>query len=173
MGVIYRLRQFASVVATPRLPTDAWPIIKATLSLEELALFRRHAEVDRVHSFRVLRTLQEAGETEPHLLAAALLHDVGKSRVRPTLWDRVTGSLGERFFPKRVPAWATGGDEAWRRPFVIRQQHATWGAQMARDAGSHPTTVRLIRYHQSEPRSLHEQQERLLLQRLQWADDQN
>lgn len=173
MGVFYRLRQFVNTVATPKLPANAWPLVEAILSADEVALFRRHAEVDRVHSFRVLRTLQEAGESDQHLLAAALLHDVGKSRARPTLWDRVAGSLGDRFFAERVSVWAQGGDEVWRRPFVIRQQHAEWGAQMAREAGSHPTTVRLIRYHQRDPQSLSEPYERRLVQRLQWADDRN
>lgn len=173
MDIVYRAQQFIRAVATRKLSPDAWGVIEAVLSPAELALFHRQAAVDRVHCFRVLETLQEAGETDPHLLEAALLHDVGKSRLRPTLWDRVAGSFGDRFFPGRVQAWAEGGNDAWRRPFVIRWRHADWGAQMTHKAGSHPTTVRLIRYHQSDPASLTDYRERRLLQRLQWADDQN
>ena len=34
---------------------------------------------DQRHSLNVMRTLRRQGHTEPDLLAAALLHDVGKS----------------------------------------------------------------------------------------------
>lgn len=173
MDIGYRAQQFAQALVTRQLPVDAWAAIEGILSPSEVALFRRHTAVDCVHSFRVLETLQETGETNPCLLAAALLHDIGKSRLPITVWDRVAGSLGDRFFPKRATAWAKGGDGGWRRPFVIRRRHAEWGAQMAHEAGSHPTTVRLIRYHQSDPGLLEDRGERRLLQRLQWADDHN
>lgn len=173
MGIIYRTERFVRALATRRLAAEAWIEIEAVLSPAEVALFHQHSAVDRVHSFRVLQTLQAAGETDPHLLAAALLHDIGKSRLPPTLWDRVAGSLGDRFFPRRMQEWAEGGNGAWRRPFVIRCRHAEWGAQMAREAGSHPTTVRLIRHHQNDGGALRDDEERRLLQRLQWADDQN
>ncbi|MFW6068607.1 MAG: HD domain-containing protein [Chloroflexota bacterium] len=173
MDIIYRTKQFVRALTTRSLPVDAWIVIQAVLSPAEVALFRQHANVDRVHSFCVLQTLQAAGETDSRLLAAALLHDIGKCRLPPTLWDRVAGSLGDRFIPRRVQRWAEGGNGAWRRPFVIRCRHAEWGAQLAREAGSHPITVRLIRYHQSDGCPLRDDVERRLLQRLQWADDQN
>ncbi|HZD11400.1 MAG TPA: HD domain-containing protein [Candidatus Binatia bacterium] len=173
MGLTYRLRQFWQLLAAQPLPADAWFEIEATLNAGELDLFRRLAPADRAHSFRVLHTLQEAGDTDPQLLAAALLHDVGKCHLPPTLWDRVAGAIGEHLLPTKARAWGLGSPSRWRRPFVIREQHAAWGAEMARLAGSHPVTVRLIRHHQDPLPAVSDAQTRDLLQRLQWADGQS
>jgi hypothetical protein len=39
-------------------------------------------------------------------------------------------------------------DRGWKRPFVIAEQHADWGAEMAARLGASPTSVNLIRRHQ-------------------------
>lgn len=173
MGLAYRLRQFWRLVQDEPFPAEDWPTVQEILSPAELALFRRQTTADQVHALRVLHTLKDAGAAEPHLLAAALLHDVGKCRVSITLWDRVVGAIVENLFPRLAERWGKGEPTFWKRPYVIRRQHAAWGAQMARAAGSEPLTVRLIDHHQHPLDSVTDDNERRLLQQLQWADDQN
>ena len=173
MGIVYRVYQFWRLLKAEPFPQEALPVVAAVLSPAELALFRQQVATDQTHGLRVLQTLQAAGETDPDLLAAALLHDVGKCRLSPTIWDRVAGAFGEKFFPQRAALWAKGKPNLFRRPFTIRFQHAAWGAEMAQRAGSRPRTVRLIRYHQDDADNLHGAEERRLLARLKWADNQN
>lgn len=173
MGIVYRLRQFWRLLKVPPFPEEGLAAVSAVLTPAELDLFRRQATEDQTHALRVLKTLQEAGEMDPDLLTAALLHDAGKCRLSPTIWDRVMGAAGEKLFPKRAAKWGTGAPTLLRRPFVIRFQHAAWGAEIAQEAGSRPRAVRLIRHHQDDAAMLTDPGERRLLTRLKWADDQN
>lgn len=173
MGLSYRLQQFWRLLKAEPFPEEEWPRIQAVLTAQELALFRRQAAVDQAHGLRVLQTLQQAEETDAHLLTAALLHDVGKARLAPNLWDRVVGAVGEKLLPARAEAWGQGRPTLLRRPFVIRCQHAAWGAEMAQQVGSAPLAVWLIAHHQDAVDSVADECRRRLLQRLKWADDQN
>lgn len=173
MRVAYRLGQFWQLIHASPLPPEAWREIEGVLAPAELALFRRFSPADRQHGYRVMCTLRAAREEEPALLVAALLHDVGKTRVRIRLWERVLGTLGERVFPGRVKAWGSGRAGGWRRPFAIRVQHAAWGAKMAEEAGSAPLAVALVRRHQDKALDHLEPELARLLRRLQWADEQH
>lgn len=171
MSIMYRLRQFWQLVTARPLPPTAWQEIESVLTPAEAALFRRYAPADQRHAYRVLRALRAAGRDHPSLLAAALLHDVGKTRCRPRAWERVLGTVAERLFPGRVERWGTGEPRGWRRPFVIRAQHAAWGAEMAAAAGSSPLTVALIRRHQDKEVTSASSETTALLRYLQAADD--
>lgn len=147
------------------------------LSEREWALFRRYSLEDQWHSYRVFCTLQAAGHTQPELLAAALLHDVGKTRLPLSGWERSLIVLAQFLLPAQAATWGKGQPHGWRRPFVVRTRHPAWGADMARAAGSHPLTVSLIYYHQDALASSDVAEigaaEVQLLRYLQWADDQN
>jgi putative nucleotidyltransferase with HDIG domain len=173
MDIAYRIRQLWNLIRAKPLPESALVHVATILSPAELVLFHKQVASDRVHGYRVLRTLQQAGEQDARLLAAALLHDVGKSRTKMTVVDRVLGAVGERLFPEHTTNWGKNEQGRWRRPFVIRRQHAQWGATLAREAGSNPTTVRLIRHHQDPASVLDNLEDRQLLERLKWADNQN
>ncbi|MDT8305767.1 MAG: hypothetical protein RRC07_07505, partial [Anaerolineae bacterium] len=80
---------------------------------------------------------------------------------------------GEVFFPAKAAQWGNGDARGWRRPFVIRQQHAAWSAEMAADAGSSRRAVSLIRYHQDKHPVHLDDELSGLLRRLQWADNQH
>jgi putative nucleotidyltransferase with HDIG domain len=169
----YRIRQFWQLLTAAPLPPQAWRDINAILTQPEVTLFRQFSAADRQHSYRVMHSLREAGCEEPELLAAALLHDVGKTRYRPHLWERIVGAVVETLCPKCVWRWGQGPARGWKRPFVIRCQHATWGAELAQTAGSSPRTVALIRHHQDkQPHALDKQMQQQLRQ-LQWADNQH
>lgn len=173
MSIVYRVRQFWRLLRAGLLPDEAWRIVEEILSPGELALFRRQSAGDCAHGFRVMKTLRDAGETNRCLLAAALLHDVGKSQLDTTTLDRVVGALGERLFPRRATQWGMASGHDWRRPFVIRKKHAWWGADLANSAGSETMTVTLIRHHQEAPETMSDDKARRLLAKLQWADNQH
>jgi len=180
VGALYRLGQFWRILRAESLSEAALAEITAVLTPSEAALFNRFSLSDQQHSCGVLRTLQSAGHTQPDLLTAALLHDVGKTRAPLSIWERSLIVLVQKLAPGKMAVWGKGHARGWRRPFVVKAQHPAWGAAMAEAAGSKPLVIALIRRHQ-EP--LLETAEPLLetavspednlLRLLQWADDQN
>ena len=173
MGVFYRLGQFWRIVTAVPLSPLARQEVRATLSDAEYALFGRYALSDQWHSYRVYRMLCEAGYTHPDLLTAALLHDVGKTRVSLTVWHRTWIVLGQLFWPSKLATWGEGEARGWKRPFVVKAQHPEWGAEMAAAVGSRALAVALIRQHQDRVPETADTEIAHLLRPLQWADDQN
>ena len=131
MGLRYRLRQLKNNLTAGPLSAAAEREVAAVLSPAEQALFARLSLADQWHSVRVLGDLRGAGYNDPDLLAAALLHDVGKTRYPLTAWDRTVIVVGAVLLPQRTAQWGAGPAEGWRRPFVVRAQHPAWGAEMA------------------------------------------
>jgi hypothetical protein len=172
VSATYRVRQFFSALVA-RVSPDDLREADEVLPPEAQKLFRRMNVSDQRHSLNVMRTLRQQGHTEPDVLAAALLHDVGKSAVWIPPWHRAIIVLARRFAPG-VLAWLTRGEpRGWRRPFVVHRQHTEIGAEWAAQAGCSALTVLLIRRHQ-EPlrRAPQDEQERLLVA-LQRADGVN
>ena len=155
------------------LPQAARETITAVLTPEETALFNQFSLSDQQHSYQVWRTLQAIGQTHPDLLAAALLHDVGKTRAPLSIWQRSLIVLAQTFVPGKTAVWGQGDVESWQRPFVVKLQHPAWGAEMAQTAGSRPLTIELIRRHQDALPETPVTEADHLLRLLQWADDQN
>ena len=169
MGIAYRLRQLRSNLTAGPLSEVARLDVAGTLIPAEADLLYRLIPADQWHSYRVLCDLRDAGYNDPDLLAAALLHDVGKTRCPLSPWDRTVIVLGSALFRQRASAWGEGPLQSWRRPFVVRARHAEWGAEMAAAAGSRLETVDLIRRHQDKGLRGTD----TLLRALQWADDRN
>lgn len=185
MGWRYRIWQLRQLLAAEALSAETTQAIQAILSPAEWQLFLRLRPSDQWHSYRVLTLLQQAGQTQPGLLTAALLHDVGKTCVRLSVADRCLIVLATKLWPKRArrwgnalpmtpdPAWLTSRPFGWRTPFVVKAQHPAWSAALAAEAGSAPDAVALIRQHQVEEIDSAESHLLPLLRRLQWADDQS
>jgi hypothetical protein len=136
-------------------------------------LFDRLSPADQAHSLRVLNALERQGYSHPDLLAAALLHDIGKSIHSPSLFDRIIIVLANQWFPQKVIQWGEAQPRGWRRPFAIACQHPTWGADLAQQHGASQQLIELIRHHQD---ILDENASGLfddLLRALQQADSQN
>ena len=173
MSISYRLTQFWWNITAEPLSEPIRQGIAVTLSPAERELFYRFQESDQWHAYRVFTTLKETGQSQPDLLAAALLHDVGKTKVNLSVWDRILIVITELLQPYKVRSWGQGDLQSWKRPFVVRLRHAQWGAEMARSAGSSARTIDLIRRHQDplayDPKSIDDEMLRLL----QWADDLN
>ncbi len=109
-------------------------------------------KAEQHHGVRTCQILEEQGFTDPDLMAAALLHDVGKTIAPPRLWERVFVVLVERFLPRMAARWRgqgpmTGALKGVRRGFLVRHYHAVWGAEMVAEAGAADRIVRLIRHH--------------------------
>ena len=169
----YRTRQFWQALGARPLPEEGWSEIRSLLSPEELELYKRQSRSDRYHAYRVMRTLRAAEYNERDLLAAALLHDVGKSFCKTYWWDRPLVVICQVMAPRLSASLAKGEVGSWRRPFVVKERHADWGADAAEKAGSSPATVALIRMHQDRPCRHKDDRLKRLLARLQWADDSN
>jgi len=174
VGARYRLQQFWQIVTAEPLSAEAWTAVTGLLPApEQQQLFRQLALSDQWHSVRVMETLQAAGHTDPDLLTAALLHDVGKTKLRLTLWDRTLIVLLSFLLPRKVAEWGQGNGQDWRRPFVVKARHPEWSAEMAAAVGCSPLSVSLMRRHQDTLPAAAVTPEDQLLRVLQWADDQN
>lgn len=136
-------------------------------------LFDRMSPADQSHSIRVCRSLLDQGHTDPDLLTAALLHDVGKSVQSPGVWERVLIVLANQIAPGQVLKWSAAEPRGWKRAFVIAHKHPEWGADLVAEHGGSPTTVRLIRQHQQRPDSGQAGGFELQLALLQAADSGN
>lgn len=172
MSVGYRLWQmFANLTARPT-PLD-YQVAERYLSPQQQRLFRTLRTADQAHSLRVLRELLGAGERDRDLLAAALLHDLGKAQVPLRSWERAAAVLVRWLAPRSAARWGQGQPIGWRRTFVVAQQHPDWSARALEEVGSSPQTVWLVQHHQDEPEGLGDGESVEQLQRLQWADDRN
>ncbi len=171
--VRYRLWQFWQIVTAVPLEPSARGEVAAILSPSELALFERFALNDQWHSYRVMKMLQEAGHDQPALLVAALLHDVGKTTLPLSIWERSLIVLASLLLPRQTAVWGQGEAVGWKRPFVVKMQHPAWSAEMVTAAGSDPQAVTLIQRHQDPIAPGDQSEEAKLLRLLQWADDQN
>ena len=149
------------------------------LSPAQQALFSRLQPSEKAHSLRMFRCLVECGESHPDLLAAALLHDIGKTRFPLRLWQRIWVVLAHRFWPDRINKWSASSlppDQArpgWRTALLVANCHPHWGAELAEQSGSSALVVDLIRRHQDRlagpPQNLADH----LLQKLQFVDNEN
>jgi hypothetical protein len=128
---------------------------------------------EQAHALMVMRRLQAAGQIDPDLLTAALLHDVGKSLAPLSVWDRVGIVLFKRFHPVADKEAKRPGGRGVRRALRVAAWHPAWGAELAAEAGAGPLTIELIRRHQDAftPRPDFPVDE--LLRALQSADDEN
>ena len=170
MQIWYRWRQFwgAMAVRNVPLPAEVWEEIAGILTPTEQQLFQTQLLRDQWHSHAVMALLQSADHHDRDLLVGSLLHDVGKTKVQITQWDRTVAVLVQKFMPAFAKTLAHKPINLFTRAFASREHHAEWGAVMAENAGSSPETIRLIHHHQDKNVSSTDK----TLKALQWADDQ-
>jgi putative nucleotidyltransferase with HDIG domain len=149
MGLFYRIRQTWDALTAKPENSDLQEV-KEFLPPSQFSLFIGLHTSEQSHSIAVYRQLLENGASQPDLLTAALLHDVGKNRYPIHFWDRIFIVLGKGVAPSLIESWGAAEPDSWKRPFVVSQKHAGWGAQMAAAAGATQLTVELINRHQEQ-----------------------
>jgi putative nucleotidyltransferase with HDIG domain len=177
LRILYRARQFWHALnASPT--SEDLALVRSVLLPAQMSAFSRLQSSEQHHAVAVLRKLKEQGETNPDLLVAALLHDVGKSQAPLRSWERALIVLTEAIAPYKVRQWGAQGDQAlaqglngWHRVFIVAQGHPEWGARIAREAGASPLVEALIRRHQEASTRPPQSLEDRLLRKLQLADD--
>ena len=170
---MYRIWQFWKAI-TARLTPPDWSEVERVLTPGQLVLFKKMTLSDRAHSCRVMQTLLEKGFEDRQLMAAALLHDSGKSQHPLRFWERPIPVLMRYFKGGDQESVGDQPQKGWRRALVIARQHPEWGAVLAEDAGASPLTVWLIRNHQQAQPAQHPHPRALeYLKALQEADNQS
>ena len=136
----------------PPAADEAW--VAGVLADGELSLWRRMSGPDRRHSVGVARRVEGAlgDEATPPVLAAALLHDVGKTVSGLGTYGRVVATLsGQAAGPSAAAAWSEG--RGFTRRVGLYLRHAELGGDLLELAGADPLTVTWARQHHDPPES--------------------
>ena len=135
MNLVHLAKRFVGSLRSGAPAEEPWAIDQLTAG--ERAVWQRMSDADRRHAVDVARRVEVAlgdGATRP-VLAAALLHDVGK----------VESGLGTF---ARVGATLAGAvTRRWRGRLGAYLRHDELGARLLEDAGSDPLTVAWAREH--------------------------
>ncbi len=152
VSVGHLIRRFLGSLS-PRRPgagDQAWA--ESRLVPGEVELWRRLGAADQRHLVRVARDVQaDLGDdaTEP-VLAAALLHDVGKLAAHLSTYGRVVATLSIKVAgADTAVAWTE--TRGFTRRVGLYAQHEDLGADMLALAGSDRLTVALVREHSWAP----------------------
>ncbi len=175
----YRVRQFGQALRARWREPDERELAQARRVLPDAGwrLFRGMPRSDQVHATKVWAALKAAGQDDPALAQAALLHDVAKHLGGVTLLHRVLVVLIKAFAPgawRRLKAAPEPPRRNLLYPLWAHANHPATGARLAADAGCRQEAVSLIRRHQdSVPPGKTRTREDSLLLALQRADDDN
>ncbi len=165
MRLHYRLVQFWKACTAPWRVVDR-AYVEKRLAPPLLMLFQQMPHAEQIHAIEVCRRVEASGYDDPDLLAAALLHDVGKVRAYPTPLERAVVVIVEHFAP-RLAAYFAESEQRWWRAFRVRRHHPCWGAEMVARVGGSARTVELIRHHHQP----HQDDDDELLSALRAADE--
>ncbi|GAB5490747.1 MAG: hypothetical protein Phog2KO_09620 [Phototrophicaceae bacterium] len=145
------------------------------LTPKQMTLFRSMAKSEQLHSLNVLRDVLAQGEQTPQDLAiSALMHDVGKSRKHLAVWQKTLSVLVKKLLPQLEQKLRQDGDvKSWRAPFMVREHHPKWGAEILVSYNVSDCVLWLVEHHAEPAEHWQDHDYYKLLKRLQVADDAN
>ncbi len=132
----------------PSRADDAWA--RAHLSDAEIELWRRMPNPDRRHAVGVARRVVAAlgAEATDPVVAAALLHDVGKTASGLRTYGRVVATLSAKVAGHDMAA-AWSQTRGFTRRVGLYLEHPRLGGDLLALADSDPLTVAWAREHHS------------------------
>ncbi|HUX46780.1 MAG TPA: phosphohydrolase [Desulfosporosinus sp.] len=150
--MFYRVNQFIHVIFPD---IDASEITWALDNLppEACSLFLKQSRSEQRHAVDVAQSLMKEKNSLPlsnfqNLIAAALIHDCGKSMVHIPLWHRIFIVL-MRKMPRSIWSQLERSHTVLASPLKTASQHAVWGGNLAQRAGLNPVICLLIQEHHS------------------------
>jgi hypothetical protein len=148
--ISYRAYQFFFRLFTRIRESDLEPVY-THLPPAGQTLFKTMSQGDQRHALNVYHALHATGCTDKDLLAAALLHDVGKGGGRVRFFMRPIVVLMEIGTPRLLNKIAGSTFQTlvspWRQPFHDAFYHAELGAKLAKEASLSPHAVEYIYTH--------------------------
>jgi len=132
--------------AGPSSKDEEW--VRSILSDDEVKLWRRMGKADRRHAVGVARRVERqlGHEATKPVVAAALLHDVGKVAAGLGVYGRVIATLaGAAAGGAMAEAWTQG--KGFTRKVGLYLRHADLGGDMLAMAGSDELTIAWAREH--------------------------
>jgi putative nucleotidyltransferase with HDIG domain len=165
-GARYRITQGMRILIPPLADVDSSIRNEALLLLPApaAAAFRALPRPDQSHALRVYRALNADGDADPDLLAAALLHDIGKHPDVGVTQRTARVLLARRHRLLRSIARDRPPFRRWRRGMARLLDHAAIGARIAAQWGCTPATVAIIA-------ASHDAEAPAIVRRLQMVDD--
>ena len=148
----YRIQQFQLAVNPPAQPVPTEEL-KPYLNNAQLALFRNLQPSEQWHAFKVFNKLKDDGVTQPELLKAGLLHDIGKILYPLKTWERVMIVVTKQISPSLIQQWGYRKPTGFFKFFSVASRHAELGADLISQTGASKELIELIRRHEENPSS--------------------
>ncbi|MGY6499669.1 MAG: HDIG domain-containing metalloprotein [Acidimicrobiales bacterium] len=151
-GPVHLARRFAGSLRPGGPPAADVDWVGGVLSEPEMALWWRMSGPDRRHSVAVARRVERSlgHEATAAVLAAALLHDVGKTQSGLGTYGRVVATLSAAVAGHEM-ATVWSRKTGFVRKVGLYLRHDEIGADQLYMAGSDPVTVAWAREHHRPP----------------------
>jgi putative nucleotidyltransferase with HDIG domain len=145
----YRTRQFLRALQE-RPDRSSRRLVDDYLNASARSLFGGLSPRDQQHSARTAALILQAGDNDPELIVAALLHDIGKGQQR--LWQRILYVLLAALSPRLLARFARPG-AGWRGALDRAARHPALGAELTRAAGYSDRVAQLVAAHHRQTAS--------------------